>query len=43
MASPQERAQVVLWYRETKSFIALQKNFLREYGCDALDNKTITV
>jgi hypothetical protein len=40
MASPQQQAQVVVWYAETKSFIMVQRNYRRIYGDDAPDTKT---
>ena len=41
MATPQQRAQTVFWYAETKSIIAVQRNYRREYGGNAPDGKTI--
>jgi hypothetical protein len=41
MATPQQRAQVVVWYAETKSFIMVQRTYWRVYGGDAPDTKTI--
>lgn len=43
MASPLQRAQVFVWQAETKSFIAVQRNYLRVYGGDAPDKKNIKV
>jgi hypothetical protein len=42
MATPQQRAQRVVWYAETKSIISV-KNYRREYGGDSPDRKTIKV
>jgi hypothetical protein len=41
MATPQQRAQVVVWYAETKWFITVQQNYRQVYGGDAPDTKTI--
>jgi hypothetical protein len=41
MATPQQWAQVVVWYDETKSFITMQWNYRWEYEGDAPDTKTI--
>jgi hypothetical protein len=40
-ATPQQRAQVVVWYAETESFITVQQNYRLVYGGDAPDTKTI--
>jgi hypothetical protein len=41
MAIPQQRAQVVVRYTETKPFIMMQQTYQQEYGSDAPDLKTI--
>lgn len=41
MAIPNERAQVVWWYAETKSVIQVQRNFRRVYNKDPPSFKTI--
>jgi hypothetical protein len=43
MATPQQCAQTVVWYAETKSIISVQRNYQLEYGGDAPDRKTIKV
>jgi hypothetical protein len=41
MATPQQRAQVVVWQAETKLFITVKRNYRQVYGGDAPDMKTI--
>ncbi|PSN33328.1 hypothetical protein C0J52_27522 [Blattella germanica] len=41
MGTPQQREQTVVWYAETKSVIATQRNYRRVYGSDAPDAKTV--
>jgi hypothetical protein len=41
MASPQERAQYVVWFSETKSPITVQRNYRRVFEKDLPDKKTI--
>ncbi|PSN39855.1 hypothetical protein C0J52_21000 [Blattella germanica] len=41
MATLQQHGQTVVWYAETKSVIATQRNYRRVYGRDAPDAKTI--
>jgi hypothetical protein len=41
MATPQERAQVVVWYAEMKSLITVQRNYRRVYGGDVPDTKNV--
>ncbi|PSN34399.1 hypothetical protein C0J52_27856 [Blattella germanica] len=41
MATPQQRGLTVVWYAETKSVIATQRNYRLVYGGDAPDEKTI--
>ena len=36
-----QRGQTVMWYAETKSVIATQRNYRRVYGSDPPDAKTI--
>jgi hypothetical protein len=41
MASPQERAQCVIWFVETKSLFTVQRNYGRVFEKDPPDKKTI--
>jgi hypothetical protein len=41
MASPQERAQCVVWFSETKSPITVQRNNRHVFGKDPPNKKTI--
>jgi hypothetical protein len=41
MASPQERAQCVVWFSETKLPITVQRNYRRVFEKDPPDKKTI--
>lgn len=41
MATPQQKAQCVIWLVETKSVTTVQRNFRREYGGSAPDPKSI--
>ena len=41
MTTPQERAKCVVWYAETKSPIAVQRNFRRDFQRDPPDVQTI--
>jgi hypothetical protein len=41
MATPQQEAQVVVWYAETKLFITALRNYRWVCGSDAPDTKTI--
>ncbi|PSN47942.1 hypothetical protein C0J52_25552 [Blattella germanica] len=41
MEIPNERAQVVWWYAETKSIIQVQRNFRRVYNKDPPTHKTV--
>jgi hypothetical protein len=37
MATPQQRAQVAVWYAEMKSFVMAQRNYRRVYGGNTPD------
>lgn len=41
MATPQQKAQCVIWLVQTNSVVTVQRNFRREFGCDVPDPKTI--
>jgi hypothetical protein len=41
MAPPQEKAQRVLWFAESKSVVTVQRNFRRVYRKDAPTDKSI--
>lgn len=41
MATPQQKAQCVIWLIETNSVVTVQRNFRRSYGVDPPTNKTI--
>lgn len=41
MATPQEKAQCVIWFIQSSSVITVQRNYRREYGGVAPTNKTI--
>lgn len=41
MATPQQKAQCVIWLIETKSVVTVQRNFRRNYGVNPPSDKTI--
>jgi hypothetical protein len=41
MASPQKKAQCVLWYVESKSVVTVQRNFRQVYRKDAPSDKSV--